>query len=136
MSIRSSRSGDTVVVGVEGQLIAGNRQQLRDAITTELDRGAKAFVIDFAETGYIDSAGLGALVSISKRVRESQATLSLTNLNDDLHTLFELTKLDTLFDLGPPEARGGGTVDDVPPVERSPRNSAATRRDEEPHARP
>jgi anti-sigma B factor antagonist len=126
MSIRSTRSGDTVVVAIEGQLIAGNRQQLRDAITTELDRGATAFVIDFVETGYIDSAGLGVLVSLSKRVRESQGTLRLTNLNDDLRTLFELTKLDTLFDLGPSGgSEGAGAVADLPPQPRPPRSSAS-----------
>jgi anti-sigma B factor antagonist len=125
MSIRSTRSSDTVVVGVEGQLIAGNRQQLRDAITTELDLGARNFVIDFAETGYIDSAGLGALVSLSKRVREAHGTLRLANLNDDLRTLFELTKLDTLFELGPPggPAASSGLADHSP-TPRSPRSGA------------
>ena len=71
MSIRSTREGEKVVIAVEGQLIAGNRQQLRDAVLPEIDRGARHFVIDFADTGYIDSAGLGALVSLSKRIRES-----------------------------------------------------------------
>jgi len=55
MSIRSTREGEKVVVAVEGQLIAGNRQQLRDAVLPEIDRGARHFIIDFADTGYIDS---------------------------------------------------------------------------------
>ncbi|HKN65624.1 MAG TPA: STAS domain-containing protein [Gemmatimonadaceae bacterium] len=100
MSIRSTREGDTVTVTIEGQLVAGNRQQLREAVLPEIDRGARHFVIDFADTGYIDSAGLGALVSLSKRIREADGTLRLTNLNEDIRTLFELTKLDTLFTLG------------------------------------
>jgi anti-sigma B factor antagonist len=100
MSIRSTREGDRVVISVEGQLIAGNRQQLKEAVLPEIDRGARQFVIDFADTGYIDSAGLGVLVSLSKRIRESDGTLRLANLNEDLRTLFELTKLDTLFSFG------------------------------------
>ena len=40
---------------------------------------------------------LGVLVSLSKRIRELNGDLRLSNLNDDLKTLFELTKLDTLF---------------------------------------
>ena len=116
MSIRSTREGDHVVVSVEGKLIAGNRQQLRDAVLPEIDRGARHFTIDFADTGYIDSAGLGALVSLSKRIRESDGTLRLTNLNEDLRTLFELTKLDTLFTLtsGDGLADSGVTADLVP----------------------
>jgi anti-sigma B factor antagonist len=40
---------------------------------------------------------LGALVSISKKVREHGGELRLAGLNEDLRSLFELTKLDTLF---------------------------------------
>jgi anti-sigma B factor antagonist len=124
MSVHSRREGESVVVSVEGQLIAGNRQQLRDAIVSEIDRGAHAFVIDFADTGYIDSAGLGALVSLSKKIRESNGSLRLLNLNDDLRTLFELTKLDTLFafDEGG-GASGAGSTADLP-APRSPRSDA------------
>ena len=57
------------------------------------------FLVDFGQTGYIDSSGLGVLVSLSKRIRELNGDLRLSNLNDDLKTLFELTKLDTLFQI-------------------------------------
>lgn len=132
MSIRSTREGEKVVVAVEGQLIAGNRQQLRDAVLPEIDRGARHFVIDFADTGYIDSAGLGALVSLSKRIREADGTLRLTNLNEDLRTLFELTKLDTLFSFG----TGGGRADsrvsaDLAPKPRPASGGAMPPRDDD-----
>ena len=57
----------------------------------------RRFVIDFTNTGYIDSSGLGALVTMSKQVREHGGELRIAGLNDDLRALFELTKLDTLF---------------------------------------
>ena len=86
-----------VVVGVEGQLIVGNRQDLKQKVLDVLDGGARKFVVDFSKTGYIDSSGLGVLVSLSKKIREQGGELRLAGLNDDLQTLFELTKLDTLF---------------------------------------
>src|ERR671935_3256777 len=85
------------VMQVEGQLIVGNRQELKGLVQSALDRGERRLLIDFSRTGYIDSSGLGALVSISKRVREMGGELRLAGLNDDLRSLFELTKLDTLF---------------------------------------
>jgi anti-sigma B factor antagonist len=84
-------------VDVDGQLIVGNRQELKQRVLQELEQGERKFVIDFAQTGYIDSSGLGVLVSLSKKIREQGGELRLSSLNEDLRTLFELTKLDTLF---------------------------------------
>ncbi|MGD2120326.1 MAG: STAS domain-containing protein [Gemmatimonadota bacterium] len=97
MGFQVEKVGDVLIVDVEGQLIVGNRQELKQKVLEELDGGERKFVVDFEKTGYIDSSGLGVLVSLSKKVREQGGELRLANLNEDLKTLFELTKLDTLF---------------------------------------
>jgi anti-sigma B factor antagonist len=98
MGFSLNKGGNGVtVVQVDGQLIVGNRHELKDLIQSAVDRGDRRLLIDFSRTGYIDSSGLGALVSISRRVREAGGELRLAGLNDDLRSLFELTKLDTLF---------------------------------------
>jgi anti-sigma B factor antagonist len=97
MGFRVSRNGEVTLVEVDGQLIVGNRQELKQKVLEQLDAGDRKFVIDFANTGYIDSSGLGVLVSLSKKIREQGGELRLSSLNEDLRTLFELTKLDTLF---------------------------------------
>ena len=104
MSFTVTQHGDVCIIDVEGQLIVGNRQDLKKKVLDELDRGTRKVLIDFARTGYIDSSGLGVLVSLSKRIRENNGELRLANLNDDLKTLFELTKLDTLFQIS--DSRG------------------------------
>lgn len=98
MAISTAReAGDVTVVTVEGQLIVANRQELKQVIQDALDAGTRKFVLDFGPTAYIDSSGLGALVSINRKVREQGGELRLAGLNEDLRSLFELTKLDTLF---------------------------------------
>jgi anti-sigma B factor antagonist len=97
MGFQVEKVNDVLVVDVEGQLIVGNRQELKLKVLEELENGERKFVVDFEKTGYIDSSGLGVLVSLSKKVREQGGELRLANLNEDLKTLFELTKLDTLF---------------------------------------
>jgi anti-sigma B factor antagonist len=97
MGFQVSQNGEITLVEVEGQLIVGNRQELKQQVLERLEGGDRKFVIDFSNTGYIDSSGLGVLVSLSKKIREQGGELRLSSLNEDLRTLFELTKLDTLF---------------------------------------
>jgi anti-sigma B factor antagonist len=97
MSFSVKNERGVLVLGVDGQLIVGNRHELKQKVLDALEHGSKRFVIDFTQTGYIDSSGLGVLVSLSKKIREQGGELRLAGLNEDLQTLFELTKLDTLF---------------------------------------
>jgi len=104
MAYSIGSEGDVTVVEVEGELVVGNRQAFKDAVLESLDRGDRKFLIDFEDAGYVDSSGLGVLVSLSKKIREEGGDLRICGLNEDLRTLFELTKLDTLFDIA--EDRG------------------------------
>lgn len=99
MTFNVKQAGEITVIEVEGQLIVGNRQELKQRVLDEVEAGARNFAIDFEKTGYIDSSGLGVLVSLSKKIREQGGELRLACLNQDLRTLFELTKLDTLFQI-------------------------------------
>jgi anti-sigma B factor antagonist len=107
MSFSLARNGQAVEVTVRDQLVASNRQELKQAVLDELDRGARQFRIDFERTGYIDSAGLGVLVALSKRIRDQRGELRLAHLSDDLQSLFHLTKLDTLFVLDEEDGTAG-----------------------------
>jgi anti-sigma B factor antagonist len=106
MGFAIKKQGEVCVVDVEGQLIVGNRQELKQKVLDEVERGERKFLVDFTRTGYIDSSGLGVLVSLSKKIREMGGELRLSSLNEDLRTLFELTKLDTLFQIADSKERG------------------------------
>ena len=98
MGLSDAKSTNGVmIVRVEGQLVVGNRNELKEHLQGLLEKGERRFLIDFAQTGYIDSSGLGALVALARKVREEGGDLRLSGLNEDLRSLFELTKLDTLF---------------------------------------
>ncbi len=97
MSFEISRLADVTLVDVTGQLIVGNRQELKQVILEQLDAGSRKFLMDFQNTAYIDSSGLGVLVSLSKKIREKGGELRLAGLNEDLRMLMDLTKLNALF---------------------------------------
>ncbi len=98
---KTTNPAGVAILHVEGQLIVGNRQELKTMVQDGLDRGERKFLIDCSQTAYIDSSGLGALVTLSKKVREVQGELRMAGLNEDLRALFELTKLDSLFPISP-----------------------------------
>src|SRR5690606_12681254 len=95
----AKEEGEMTIVDVEGLLIVGNRQELKHRIIEGLEGGARKVLIDIEKRGYVDSSGLDVLVSLSKKIREQGGQLRLANQNEDLRTLFELTKLDTLFQI-------------------------------------
>ncbi len=99
MSFTCTRTDDLLLVIVEGQLVVANRQEFKQAILDAMEQGARLVVVDFSGSPYIDSSGLGALVSLSRRLRDAGGDLRLVGLNDDLRSLFELTRLDQLFPL-------------------------------------
>lgn len=99
MAFTETKQDDVMLVRAEGQLVVGNRIELKELMAKQLAAGERRFVIDFTNTGYIDSSGLGALVTVAKQVREQGGDMRLAGLNEDLRALFELTKLDTLFSI-------------------------------------
>ncbi|MBX4198748.1 STAS domain-containing protein [Candidatus Parcubacteria bacterium] len=94
-----SQEGEVTVVELPAQLLVGNRHDFRTEVLAQVEGGKKTFVFDFTRTGSIDSSGLGYLVLIQKKIVEAGGTLKLRNLDDDMDTLFSLTKLDTLFEI-------------------------------------
>jgi anti-sigma B factor antagonist len=97
MGFKMNTEHDITLIEVVGQLIVSNRQELKRQVTEQIDGGQRKFIIDFSKTAYIDSSGLGVLVSLSKSIGDKKGRLELAGLNEDLRTLFSLTKLDTLF---------------------------------------
>ena len=93
------RPDDPVVVRAPNVLIASNRLELKNRVQHELDQGGRRFLVDFSDTQYIDSSGLGVLVMLTKTVGKFGGELHLANLNDDLRSLLALSKLDTILSI-------------------------------------
>lgn len=127
MGFSIERAGDVSTVHIIDELITEDRPELRRAILGELADGASVLRVDFADANYIDGAGLGLLVSLSRLAREHTAEMRLANLNDDLRGLFTLTKLEMLFTI---ERGEEGMADDSlanPPRSGPPREGLEDR---------
>lgn len=93
--------GTEVCVSIPQMLVVSNRQELKSVVRKEFEKGHNIFVLDFGKTpcAYVDPSGLGVLVSLSKWAKEVGSEVHFQGFNEDLRTLLELTKLDTLFSI-------------------------------------
>ena len=132
MPFSIERATDASTIHIRDELGAADRPELRSAILVELAAGMQTLRFDFADADYIDGAGLGLLVSLARLVREHAGELRLANLNEDLRTLFMLTKLDTLFTIERAEENGPAGS----PSPAAPRPLGAERSVEEERPRP
>jgi len=78
--------------------------QLRDAIRGLIGKGKKNVLLNMGEVNYIDSSGLGELVSAYTTAKNQQAEVKLLKLTRKVHDLLQLTKLYTVFDIKDDEA--------------------------------
>ena len=86
-------------VVVEGEVDVATAPQLREALHQVIDQGATRLRIDLAEVGFIDSAGLGVLIGVLKRVREAGGEIELAHVQPAPRKVIEITGLDELFTL-------------------------------------
>lgn len=88
------------IVDVSGRITLGEEiSVLRKTIRDLLAEGKKKIVLNLAEVGYIDSSGVGELVSSYTAVRNQGGDLKLLNLTKKVHDLLQVTKLYTIFDV-------------------------------------
>ena len=89
---------DVVIVDLTGRLWILDLP-LRDLMNSLLSDGKRRFVLNLAAVDYIDSSGLGQLISIWSSIRNKNGHMTLLNPSKRVQRLFEITRLDTVFDI-------------------------------------
>ncbi len=103
----TTRQVDSVtVVDVSGRITLGEGcSQLRELIRGHLGKGRKNLLLNLADVTYIDSSGIGELVSAFTAVSNQGGQLKLLSLTKKVHDLLQITKLLTVFDVHDDEAK-------------------------------
>jgi anti-sigma B factor antagonist len=102
----SSRKVDgVVIVDLSGRITLGEGSVvLRDTVKDLSTQGNKKILLNLGDVTYIDSSGIGELVSAFTSVRNAGGELKLLNLTKKVHDLLQITKLYTVFDISDDEA--------------------------------
>jgi anti-sigma B factor antagonist len=94
------------IVDVSGRITLGEGcTQLRELIREQLGKGNKNVLLNLGDVSYIDSSGIGELVSSYTAVSNQGGSLKLLNLTKKVQDLLQITKLYTIFDVHDDEAK-------------------------------
>lgn len=105
MKVSARQVDGVTVMDLSGRITLGEGSVvLRDAVRDLLSKGNKKLLVNLADVNYIDSSGIGELVSAFTTVRNQQGELKLLNLTKKVHDLLQITKLYTVFDVKDDEA--------------------------------
>jgi anti-sigma B factor antagonist len=104
LAITSRLCSGVVIVDLSGRLCFLD-VALRESLNELLEEGHRAFVLNMANVSYVDSFGLGQLITVWTSVRNRGGQLILLRPTDHVQALFRLTKLNTIFHISGEEAQ-------------------------------
>jgi anti-sigma B factor antagonist len=98
--LNTRQIGDVTVVDVAGRITLGEGSSaLRDSVRDMVSQGHTKILLNLGEVSYIDSSGIGELVSAFTTVTNGGGHLKLLNLTKRVKDLLQITKLYTVFDV-------------------------------------
>ena len=106
LSVNTRKVQGVVVMDMSGRLTAGEPVLLvRNTVRSFTEDGSRKFLLNLASVSYIDSAGLGELITTYTTVRNKGGDVKLLNLTKTAKDLLQMTKLLTVFDTFDDEAK-------------------------------
>ena len=99
LSIKDRQAGDVTILDLSGKITIGEGSvQLREAVRRILDEGRKKILLNLGDVSYVDSSGIGELVSSYTTTGNNGGQLKLLNQTKKIHDLLTITKLVTVFE--------------------------------------
>ena len=98
MDVKFILQGDVGIIGIEDKLDASNVQELRNSFPDYLEQ-SKKIIFDLNKMDFMDSTGLGVLVSCLRQANQDGGDIKVANLQDKPRLLFELTRANKIFEI-------------------------------------
>ena len=104
MDVTTKVVGDATVVLMDGDLDTTTAPDADEVLKREMDRGAKKVLVSFAKVGYVSSAGLRVLLSAAKRLRGEGGDLCVSELNENVAEIFDMSGFSSIIKVYSDEA--------------------------------
>jgi anti-sigma B factor antagonist len=102
--IESDQSGSTAILRIHGDITSASDGDLTAAYARAIDAGASTVILDLSGLEYMNSGGIGLLVTLLVRAQRGGAHLMATGLSEHYRQIFELTRLDEAIAIHDDEA--------------------------------
>src|SRR3989338_621138 len=99
MGVRTEVKSGLTVCRIDGEIDINSSPSIKKSFDSLISKKAPKVIIDLAKVTYVDSSGLATLVEILKNMRTYGGRMRLTNLPPKIKSLFEITKLEKLFEI-------------------------------------
>ncbi|MEW5758363.1 MAG: STAS domain-containing protein [Candidatus Omnitrophota bacterium] len=99
LEIKEKQSNDVIVCSVKGEININTSPNMRKEFEKLVREDSKKILLNLNNVSYIDSSGLATLIEILQRVKRNNGLMRLSNLSEKVSSLFEITKLDKLFNI-------------------------------------
>lgn len=104
MEINRREAGEIVVFDINGEIDLYNAPEIKEKIKDEMNKNKVNIIINLDKVSYIDSSGIGVLISSLSNLKKVGGALKLINVYASVRKVFELTKLTSFFDIYDSEA--------------------------------
>jgi len=97
LDIRSERDKDVCSVDLSGEIDVYTAPRLKEELVSVIESGCPNVIVNMEQVGFIDSSGLGVLVSALRRARERDGVVRIVCTRDNILKIFRITGLDKVF---------------------------------------
>ena len=97
LKVHAKRLDAVEVLSLEGLIVTGNTEILRSAM--QLASGVSEILLDLANVSVVDAHGLGVLLQLREQALAKGIHFELLNVNNSLYRIFQITRLDTVFNI-------------------------------------
>ena len=99
MKIDQRESGSVSILDIEGEIDLYNAPEIKNIIQSLIDQKKYNVIINLGKVSYIDSSGIGALISSLSNLKKYQGGMKIVNVLASVKKVFELTKLISFFEI-------------------------------------
>ena len=99
MEINRRENNNIILLDINGEIDLYNAPEIKDVIAKLIDEKRYQIVINLEKVSYIDSSGIGALISSLSNLKKYQGGLKIINVAGSVRKVFELTKLTSFFEI-------------------------------------